>query len=274
MEKHMNHKNSLPAYMKPPVIEVVCGIAFKKIEHFKAPHLGLFWQKVRGDYPTFQHAPPLGFPPEPSESAVEFELPLPRLWFINEKKNGLIQLQNNRFLYNWRKMHQDEPYPHYRSVVKEFKTNFDIFNKFLEEENLGPLNPTDCELTYINHILKGEGWESCAGIHDVLPDLDWRLDNNRFLPEPRHIGWQASFALPEDKGRLHVKLEQGARKIDNRPMFILEISGRGLGADKSLDAIWNWYDLAHKWIVCGFTDLTSTKIQTSFWERSDDTLDT
>ena len=27
--------------------------------------------------------------------------------------------------------------------------------------------------------------------------------------------------------------------------------------------------LAHKWIVCGFTDLTNTKIQTEIWQRED-----
>ena len=268
MEK--SQTESLPSYKKPPVIEVVCGIVFKRIEHFKAPHLGLFWQKLRDDYPTCQHATPLGFPPKPSDQAIEFELPLPRLWFVNKKKNGLIQLQNNRFLYNWRKIHQEELYPHYRMVINAFKTNFDIFKEFLGEEDLGSLNPTECELTYINHILKGEGWESVADIHDVLPDLDWHSDKKRFLPDPRHLGWQASFALPEDRGQLHVKLEQASRRIDNRPVFILEISARGLGSDKSLDAIWNWFELAHKWIVCGFTDLTGKKIQTSIWEREDD----
>ncbi len=268
MEK--SQTESLPSYKKPPVIEVVCGIVFKKIEYFKAPHLGLFWQKLRSTYPTCQHAPPLGFPPEPSDQAIGLDLPLPRVWFINEKKNGLMQLQNDRFLYNWRKMHEEELYPRYRTVINAFQTNFAIFQEFLKEEGLGSLNITQCELTYINHILKGEGWESAIDINDVLPDLDWRSDNKRFLPDPRHLGWQASFALPEDKGRLHVKLEQGLRKIDNRPVFILEISARGLGADKSLDAIWNWFELAHKWIVCGFTDLTGKKIQTSIWEREDD----
>lgn len=271
MKKQTKPKNSLPAYKKPPVIEVVCGIAFKKIEQFKAPHLGLFWQKIRADYPTCQHAPPLGFPPDPSELAADFELPLPRIWFINEKMNGLIQLQNNRFFYNWRKMRAEEPYPHYRSVIKEFKTNLIIFQKFLEEEKLEPFKPADCELTYINHIFKGEGWETISDINGVLPDISWRSKNTRFLPEPLNIGWMASFALPEDKGQLHVKLDQVAHSIDRRPILRLEVSAKGLGSDKSQKAIWDWFEIAHKWIVCGFTDLTSLRIQQTFWERSDET---
>lgn len=271
MKKKTKSKNSLPAFKKPPVIEVACGIAFNKIEQFKAPHLGLFWKKLRAEYPICQHAPPLGFPPEPPESVVEFEIPLPRIWFINGKKNGLIQLQNNRFFYNWRKMPVDEPYPHYQTVIKKFKTNLDIFQKFLEEEKLGSLNPTECELTYVNHILMGKGWNTISDIHEVMPDINWRSNKSRFLPEPIHIGWQSSFALPEDKGRLHVKLDQVAHKIDKRPILSLEISAKGLGADKSREAIMNWFELAHTWIVCGFADLTGMKIQKTFWERSDDT---
>lgn len=271
MKKQTKPKNSLPAYKKPPVIEVVCGIAFKKIEQFKAPHLGLFWQKIRADYPICQHAPPLGFPPDLSESIADFELPLPRIWFINEKMNSLIQLQNNRFFYNWRKMHPDEPYPSYQTVIKQFIANLELFQAFLEEEKLGSFSPADCELTYINHILKGEGWERIFDIPDVLPDINWRSKNTRFLPEPLNIGWMTSFVLPEDKGQLHVKLDQASHKIDKRPILRLEISAKGLGADKSPKAIMNWFELAHKWIVCGFADLTNMKIQKTVWERFDET---
>jgi uncharacterized protein (TIGR04255 family) len=270
MKTQKKPKKNLPDYRKPPVIEVVSGIAFKKIEQFKAPHLGLFWQKLRADYPICQHAPPLGFPPDPSEPTGEFELPLPRIWFINEKLNNLIQLQNNRFFYNWRKMHADEPYPHYRAVIKKFIANLELFQKFLEEEKLGSFSPTDCELTYINHILKGEGWESLSDIPDILPDISWRTNKTRFLPEPLNMGWMTSFALPEDKGRLHVKLDQVTHKIDKRPILRLEISAKGLGSDKSQKAIRDWFEIAHEWIVRGFTDLTGKKIQTTIWERSND----
>jgi len=271
MSHNKSKKNGLPSYKSPPVIEVVCGINFNNIKDFKAVHFGLFWQKIRGDFPKCQHASPLGFPPKPPDLDVdlEFPFPLPRLWFINEKENGLIQLQNNRFLYNWRKILPEESYPRYQMVINPFRTNLDIFKTFLEEESLGSINPIECELTYVNHILKGEGWESAVDIHGVLSDLDWRSDVERFLPEPRNLGWKATFALPEDSGRLYVQLEQKIRQLDKKPLFILQLIARGLGADKSEDAIWNWFDLAHKWIVCGFTDLTNAKIQTEIWQRED-----
>ena len=99
MSQNKSKTNGLPSYKFPPVIEVVCGISFKKIEKLKAPHFGLFWQKLRSDYPKCQHAAPLGFPSKPLDFDVdpEFPFPFPRIWFINEKEDGLIQLQNNMY---------------------------------------------------------------------------------------------------------------------------------------------------------------------------------
>jgi uncharacterized protein (TIGR04255 family) len=269
MNERINQSIDLPTYKAPPVIEVVCGISFEKLEYFKTPHFGLFWQKVRNSYPTCQHAPPLGFPPEPLDPTVGLPLPLPRVWLINERKNGLIQLQINKFLYNWRKIHQEESYPRYQTIIDTFNKNLNIFNEFLKDERLGTLKPAECELTYVNHILKGEGWESATDIHQILPDINWFSKKKQFLPEPLNLGWQATFALPEDRGRLNVKLEQASRKIDNHPIFILNLTVRGLGANKSPAAIWDWFEIAHEWIVQGFTDLTDTKIQKTIWERTD-----
>lgn len=269
MLKHNNKSKGFPSYTKPPVSEVACGIIFELIEQLKVPHLGLFWEEVQEEYPGCQHAPPLGLHPQ----AFDIKgggFPLPRVWFINKDENGLIQVQNDRFYYNWRKMHEEEPYPRYRNVIDGFKTNFALFEKFIKEKDLGTVSPIKCELTYVNHILKGQGWKRPADIHKVLRDVKWSSAGSRFLPEPRHVGWQTSFALPEDKGQLKVKLLPGFRKIDNHPLLLLEISANGLGADKSLDAIWAWFEVAHKWIVCGFADLTTMEIQKKVWERQDD----
>ena len=255
---------NLPDYKNPPVIEVACGISFETIEKLRGPHFGLFWKKVRKKFPVCDHAQRLEISPP------EFDLKnyLPRMWFINEEKNMLIQLQNNRFFFNWRRMQQEEAYPRYNTIIKAFKTNLGIFHKFLEEENLGSVKSIKCELTYINHIPKGEGWESLGDINGVFRDLTWS-SNERFLLPPVGLGGQVLFALPDDSGRLNVTLQHGERKIDKHPMLILQITATGLGADKSNDAVWEWFEVAHEWIVCGFTDLTGATIQKDIWQRID-----
>lgn len=267
MTKNTNTSNSLPDYENPPVQEVACGIEFKHLQGFKASHIGIFWQKIRDQFPNCEHAYPLGFPQKPPVSAGDFIFPLPRLWFINKSRNGLVQLQNDRFYYNWRRMQTEEPYPRYSSVIKEFKNNLQIFEEFLAEEKLGTLDLEGLELTYINHIPKGDGWTSVAEIGEVLQDLEWKSKNNRFLPKPKQLKWETVFHMPEGKGRLYVKLETGHRKVDKLQLYILNISARGQTVDKGKKQMWNWFDLAHEWIVRGFADLTTEKIQQNIWRR-------
>ena len=175
---------SFPNYEKPPVVEVVCGIVFETIKGFKAQHLGLFWQKVRDGFPGCKHAVRLGFNPE--TEPLDLANYLPRVWFISAKQNTLIQLQDNTFFFNWRKMEEDETYPRYSIIIEAFKTNLGVFQEFLQEEDLGSVNPKSCELTYINHIPKGEGWESLSDINAVFRDFAWNSTGERFLPEPLH----------------------------------------------------------------------------------------
>jgi uncharacterized protein (TIGR04255 family) len=49
----------LPKFDKPPVTEVVLGLAFKDLP-LQVGHVGLFWQKVRDEFPNIEERPPLG----------------------------------------------------------------------------------------------------------------------------------------------------------------------------------------------------------------------
>lgn len=256
---------SFPNYEKPPVIEVVCGIVFEAIAGFKGHHLGLFWQKVRNEFPRCEHAMRLGVTPDLIDLANYF----PRIWFVSEEQNTLIQLQDDRFFFNWRERQEDEVYPRYHTIIEAFKTNLGIFQEFLEQERLGPIKPKKCELTYINHIPKGDGWDTLSDINEVFRDVAWDPTGERFLPEPLHLAGQIVFPLPEDKGRLDIKLQHGKRKLDKYPALILEIAARGLGGDKSMGIVWEWFETAHEWIVRGFADLTDPTIQRDVWRRTD-----
>jgi hypothetical protein len=50
-------------------------------------------------------------------------------------------------------------------------------------------------------------------------------------------------------------------------MLLLELTVRGIGQFKSHEQMWEWFDLAHKWIVYGFADLTSKEVQKEIWKR-------
>lgn len=259
---------TLPSYRKPPVIEVVCGLRFEPLEKLKIPHIGQFWERIRKEFPNCEHAAPLGLGPGSIDPKTG--LPMPLVWLINKGGDRLIQLQRDAFIYNWRRTKGTRKYPRYSRIIKPFKKNLVIFEKFLQEHEISVLTPTECELTYVNHITREHGWESVSDLGKFVPDLGWRSCPDRFLPDSTQLTWHAKFPLPEDKGQLHVKIEETVRKIDNIPILVFVLSARGLGADRSPNALWSWFSVAHEWIVRGFTDLTSLEVQNEAWERDDD----
>ena len=256
--------DALPSYQCPPVDEVVCGFRFEPLRGLKIPHIGLLWEKFRNEYPTVQHAVPIAADTSfPVDEATG--IPLPRVWFISKAENELIQFQLDRFYYNWR--HRGDRYPRYPSIVKKFDRAKSHLDAFTAELKIDPIKPLECELTYINHIPAGQGWEKLDDLPKVISDLTWQNKKHHFLPNPTNVAWQVKFELPESKGWLNVKLNQGTRKIDGVASVILELTAKGFGEDKTEKAMHNWFDLAHEWIVRGFTDLTAKEIQESFWKR-------
>lgn len=252
----------LPSYKQPPVNEVACGILFDKIETFRAHHFGLFWNKIKKDFPICEHATrTMAAVPRPMDVTNY----MPKIWFISQEQNKLIQLQDDCLFYNWRKTQQDETYPSYGKIIKSFKSNLNKFGKFLEEQGLGLISHRECELTYVNIIPKGKDWKNFGD--RIFRDFAWGADK-RFLPEPIGIGWQAIFPLENNKGQLTATLQTKERKSDKKSILVLQISAKGSGSDKAIDAVWDWFETAHEWIVRGFTDLTDEKIQNEIWQRT------
>jgi len=272
----MTTSSDLPDYENPPLIEVVCGVLFRPIKGLLAPHLGLLWQKYSPPYSGCQEVAPLaplreqleGEGAKPAELEFGEVPPLPRVWFVHEKGRGVIQVQRDRFLHNWRKLDPADEYPRYHNVIGLFRGHLETLEGFLAEKGLGEISPLQYEMTYINLIPVGEGWTSLADIGAVLPDLSWRSNADRFLPSFEGCGYHAGFLLPNRAGRLHVVLRTGRAKQDGRPVLQLELTTRGMGADTSRAVMWNWFDLAHEWIVRGFTDLTGGGFQQQVWKRT------
>ncbi len=206
--------------------------------------------------------------PEPNEVEISASPPLPRVWFIHKDENGIIQVQRDRFLHNWKKVRPQDEYPRYSYVKSLFQQHLATFERCLNELNIGGLVTQQYEMTYVNHIPQGEGWQTFSEIADVFPDFAWQVRPERFLSVPDGRNLRSNFALPNQSGRLHATIRNGIRRDDQRPLVLLELTARGIGTDISREAMWNWFDMAHEWIVRGFVDLTGDEIQKKTWRRT------
>jgi uncharacterized protein (TIGR04255 family) len=259
------YSNGLPSYRKPPIDEVVCGLRFKTPVKLFLTHFGLLWDRFSHQgYKTVQHAAPIVLAKGEIPLDNTTNLPLPRVWFINESDDQLVQFQVDRVYFNWRRRQAE--YPRYRYVIKTFEVVWSTMTDFFHEFELGEFVPIEYELTYLNTILKGEGWETINDLPNVFRDFNWTPVSGRFLPGPRNMAWNSVFDLPGNRGRLIVSLKEGIRIRDKTPLLRLELRAEDKRESENRATIREWFDLAHEWIVRGFTDLTTPEIQ-KLWER-------
>jgi uncharacterized protein (TIGR04255 family) len=254
----------LPSYLHPPVNEVVCGIRFQLSPNFTLPYIGLLWSKFREKYPRVEHAAPIAVGPGQLLIDTVTGVPLPRVLFINKQDNQLVQFQQDRIYFNWRQ--RQDVYPRYENVIQNFEEVLDTVEAFFKESELGDFIPVECELTYLNHIPKRAGRETVEELQRVFRDFSWH-GPPRFLPNPINMSWNMRFALPEKKGHLNVSLKEGTLKENNTSVFVLNLTAKGPIQATDRSGIREWFDTAHVWIVCGFADLTTEKIQKEDWKR-------
>jgi uncharacterized protein (TIGR04255 family) len=265
--------NDLPDYSNPPVVEVVCGVQFESLDGFVAPHLGFRWESLQPDYPFFKEFPPLAAQIEPEHllapGQVNIRLhekpPLARMWYTNDDESRVVQVQRDRFLTNWKKVSDEQPYPRFPDVFGLFSEKFSLFRDFVEG-SIGSVKPLQYELSYVNQIPLGDGWSSYAEVGKVLADHEYRT-GVRFLPSPEVINWTTAFQLPQGLGRLYIAAVSASRVIDKRPVLQLTLTARGINSPAELESMADWFDVARQWIVRGFTDLTGESMQYSVWGR-------
>jgi len=268
-------KRNLPDYDNPPVTEVVIGVQFDRLEKFNALHPGIYWQRVKDNYPVFKAHPPLAdkvevfdsLPPPPKEVMFSQVPPIPRCWFIENEQNRVIQLQAEHFLHNWRKVKGTDTYPRYDKIRKDFKALWTDFLKFVREEKLGEVKANHWEVTYVNHLTKGVEWDSLADLKKIFSYWSGK-SSEKYLPEPENLDLNLSYVFPDKQGRLYISLGRAFRASDKTEVLLLKLTARGRLESPDSKTLLRSLDLGREWIVRGFTDFTSNQAH-CIWKRKD-----
>ena len=258
-------QQTLPHFDNPPVVETLLGVKFAPLEKWCVPHFGLFWQEIRAKYPRFEVQPSIGSP-----DVLEFGFPdnIPiRCWFYHESNTKLIQVQNDRFLYNWQKYGGDVSYPHYENIRPEFAGEWTRFCKFLESNEIDAPNVELCEVTYTNHLEKGKEWDTIADLPNIFNYWSGNSSNS-FLSTPDAVAINTIYSMPDEQGQLSVKLLPVIRSEDGKEILQLQLTAVGQPASSELEDILNWLDFGREWVVRSFVDLTSAKMH-SFWKKKE-----
>ena len=270
---------SLPDFENPPLVEVALSLQFDALTKLQTPQLGSLWAEFRGRFPKTEEHPLLDSVierfgvPGASQPKVRFEMlespPVPRIWFLKEDGAELIQIQQDRFIHNWRKVGTGDRYPRYEHVRKTFHRELESFREILSREQVGELRPNQCEVTYVNHILAGEGWQTHGQLANVLTVFHGAYSDEN-LEDPEDVRLALRYVLKNDGdepiGRLHISAQPAYRRSDNLPMLVLTLTARGRSEGEDIGAALRFLDEGRKAIVRGFTSVTTTKMH-KIWGR-------
>ncbi len=260
----------------PPLNEVVLSLQLDPIRGLKAPFLGLFWEAIRPEYPLVEEHPALDPVKEtfdergPALRTADFrfvtKMETPRCWFITASGDELVQLQQDRMIYNWRRRSEAAVYPRYEALRTRFLQQAARLRKFVAKEELGEITPNQCEITYINSI-DIDQWPQRGELNRAF--RFWSPMSMSELENPEDAGFNmrcriGGLGVP---ARLHVTLGLGKRAPDKKLVHVLNLTARGAPTSPDVEGVLAFMDYARNEVNRAFLALTSEQIQRDVWGR-------
>jgi uncharacterized protein (TIGR04255 family) len=265
----------LPDFERPPVTEVALSMQFEALADLRAIHLGDIWDIFgRSDFPSTEEQPPIpaqfekASPPGmlPPQIQILNVPPLPRYFFVSSSGNEIIQIQQDRFVYNWRKRQESDIYPRFEAVEAKFEDYATRLLGYVARKNLGNVRVTQAELTYVNQI-------QTSGVPGELENVVSVFSGNYtddFLHDPEEV--QLSLRFPmlrngEFCGRLYVDVRP-ATSFETAAVLNMVLLARGKPDGNDIKAVQRFFSIAREYIVSGFASITFRQMHLA-WGRTD-----
>lgn len=268
----------LPKYDSPPVVETVLGIQFEPLISYRSAHAGWYWKNYLDEkwgsikeVPFLQDQFELFGDKKKWGSGIGFSvetIPASRHQIIRTDNTRMLQIQNSRFIYNWKLTDGNKKkkglYPSYEKIEPEFHQLFDSFKKFSIDSGNEELNINQWEVTYVNYIEKGQLWETVADWPDILPWLSFPA-TDVMQQKPDGVNTELLLMIGENYGRLHVTAQRVRIGSDKGPEAIsLKLTARGPINDELGIDYRTGFKIGHASIVQSFHSMISKEARV-FW---------
>jgi uncharacterized protein (TIGR04255 family) len=250
----------LPEYKNPPVVETALAIEFAPLPGWNLLYFGSLWEKFREAYPKTELTPAI-----PSTDELDITKPPVRFFLKNEDETQLLQLRDGAFVRNWRSRPENEQYPRYDAIRPSFERDLRVFFDFVSANGFPFPEVWKCEVTYVNHFLRGREWSDTSRLCQMLPALsDAKL--SPLLSNLTRLAFAFNYELPGDVGNLQIQMAPGLR-ADGKELLQLTLTAYGKPLGSEIHQLMDWLDKGHVAVVQGFTDFTSREVQTEEWGR-------
>jgi len=153
----------------PPIIEVVCGFFFDALPNLDAMLVGQFWAGKKDTYSKRELRPPVT---ESAGFVVSEGVGPVRCWLVSAGDEFVVQIQPDRFYFNWRR--RGDVYPRFgthdgkKGVLQRALDEFAEFTEFCSSELGTRPVANQVELAKIDDVV----FETLDALSADLPIVD------------------------------------------------------------------------------------------------------
>ena len=265
-----------PKFERPPLIEQAITVIFDELSDFSLGDFGLYWAQIRDAFPHSEAQPLIEsriedfgeFRPREMTFRIIPAETLPRCTYRSEDGSELVQVQQDRFTFNWSGS-PDRAYPHSEATVARFAELFRGFLAYLERRAIATPAIRQCEIINVNIVPVADigGTYADAPAFFNIPTADVLAD---FLPAESYAVNTQRRILREGEpiGRLYSALSPVIRSDDGVQAYRLEITARGAPLGTTLEGVLAFFDIARSAINAAFMAAT-TPAARLFWREID-----
>lgn len=254
-------------FRNQPIQEVVVAVYFEPpISVLHNAHVGLFWERIRHEYPAVRQVriagPPMEIEPDPSDALFA----MPGYRFVSGDGASLIQIQKNSFAFIWNRSESSE-YPGFQEGIKPaFDRGYHIFDEFVGVElKVGKPSIGFCELACFNTVEKGELWRGLEDMQRVVPSFSPLSAGT----EGRNLGFNCSYAYEISTDLV---LDIAVRNmVPDETSLTIDITARGFLGQASRSNADEWFERAHGAVLRCFVNMTNPDIRKRCWGMEEET---
>ncbi len=258
------------SFERPPVEEVAFGVQLVDPVVDIEVLAGLA-SVLHDRFPVRQRQPALPRMTEPEKGVIAMHfgvgVALPRTWFVSGDGHRVVQAQEDRIAFNWRRLGRAVDYPRYGPLRSELATVIDEIGRLVQDPD--QLAVDFCEIVYVNHLRVEAIGEPLSVRLDHALRTCAPLDDADFLANPDEASWSGRWNIGRAggaNGRLHAAAEPMLLPGESQPIYVLTMTSRLPSSPVPLVEALELLDEGHEWIVRGFADLTTETMQTQ-WGR-------
>lgn len=225
---------------------------------------GLYYHAVQARFPKFDAAM-VAAPnliPWPA-----LTLPNTRALYIDANDTRLVQLQQDMFYTNWRRMRPEDEYPHYEAQRELFISEWAGLLSLLEDVGIAHPSLALAQVSYVNHVPIPTG----KTMGDVLNEVFgiWRpFAAPAKLGTARAGSLLAVYGLPETNAELTLQVAQVIRATDNVNMVQFQLTVTHRLTERDDGTLILALDKCHNSVETAFLSLTSEAAR-SEWGQED-----